>query len=109
MLSELVEAGVLAKSGMLVVVEEEDNVDGREEDFDSWRFLKVLASEASFVLSRRAGIATLSSLKYLKSGGGVFEDAFCSSSITACNIDDIEAAGWYVHDISCSAEARHSR
>lgn len=96
--SELVEAGVLAKSGMFAVVVEDDEsvvVLGREEDFESWRFLKIRASEASFVLSRRAGMVMLSSLKYpLISGGGVFEDAFCSSSITACRMDDIEAAGW---------------
>lgn len=69
---------------------------GRVEVFDSCLFLKLLNSSVSLLeLSLLAGMEELifSFLKNLQSGGGVFEFAFCSSAITACRIENMDAAG----------------
>jgi hypothetical protein len=91
-----VDCGVLEKSseGAVLAIVMEDG--GLIEDFESCLFLKLLELSAPLeLLSLRAGIATalLSARSYLLSSGGDFALAFCSSSITAWRIDDIDAAG----------------
>lgn len=114
------EAGVCGNfaSGMEMEVGIEEEVADVErfvgradvEDFDNWRFLNVRASSDSMlVLSLLAGIVILSPRQYFRSGGGVLELAFWSSCMTAWRMEDMDAAGWKVDDMSWRAEARHSR